>query len=158
MPNTTSIKAANDQLAEFEPVTLKPRYECNKDGVFYIGVETDKDGETREKPPVKLSDPIELIGRGADDNGQHYRVIRWRDTVNRQSKTEALPMAEIGNNWQRLQSHGICIMAARRKRELLADYLQTDGSNERYTIPHAVQLDNPARFCRLPQTCRRTRR
>lgn len=127
-------KATASNLAEFEPAAIKPRYECNRNGVFYIAVDTDKDGNPHEKPPVKLSDPIELIGRGTDDSGQHFRIIRWRDTVNRQSRTEALPMAEIGNNWQRLQSHGICIMAARRKRELLADYLQTDGSNERYTV------------------------
>ena len=32
--------------AEFEPYRLKPRYDCNRSGVFYIGVKTDKDGET----------------------------------------------------------------------------------------------------------------
>ena len=30
-------------LQEFEAVTIKPRFECNRGGVFYIAVESDKD-------------------------------------------------------------------------------------------------------------------
>ncbi|OSI14973.1 DUF927 domain-containing protein [Neisseria dumasiana] len=127
-----TIQAA--ALAEFEQAELRPHFQCTKNGVFYIAVETDKHGEVHEKPPLKLADPIELIGRGTDETGSHYRIIRWRDAVTRKARIEALPMAEIGVNWQRLQSHGITVMASRRKRELLADYLQTDGSNERYTV------------------------
>ncbi|OSI24713.1 hypothetical protein BV912_01785 [Neisseria dumasiana] len=133
-------------LAEFEQAELRPHFQCTKNGVFYIAVETDKHGEVHEKPPLKLADPIELIGHGTDETGSHYRIIRWRDAVTRKARIEALPMAEIGVNWQRLQSHGITVMASRRKRELLADYLQTDGSNERYTVTNRAGwcVDNTA--------------
>ncbi len=119
--------AAVLKIDEFKEVSLKPRYECDKTGVFYIAVETGKDGETYEKPPLHLSDSIELIGRGRDTDGNHYRIIEWRDCLTKQTKTAALPMAEIGQNWQVLLKNGITVHSGRRKRELLADYLQTNG-------------------------------
>lgn len=49
---------------------------------------------------------------------------------------DALPMADIGTPacWARLQGHGITIHAGRRKRELLADYLQGEGSRDNWHI------------------------
>lgn len=125
-----------EPLAEFEPFSLKPRFECNKSGVFYIGIKTDKDGETSEAPPLLLSDPINLIGRGADSAGNHYRIIEWRDKLSRQTKQAAIAAAEIGSNqgWQRLQGFGLTVMSGRAKRERLADYLQTDGLQVPYTV------------------------
>lgn len=122
--------------AEFEPYRLKPRYDCNRSGVFYIGVKTDKDGETSEAPPLLLADPIRLIGRGIDETGNHYRIIEWRDKLTHQTKQAALSAAEIGSNpgWQRLQSFGLSIMSGRAKRERLADYLQTDGAQTAYSV------------------------
>lgn len=126
----------NAARAEFEAYRLKPRYDCNRNGVFYIGVKTDKDGETSEAPPLLLADPIRLIGCGIDDSGNHYRIIEWRDKLTRQTKQAALSAAEIGSNqgWQRLQSFGLAIMSGRAKRERLADYLQTDGAQTPYTV------------------------
>lgn len=122
--------------ADFEPVAARPYFECKSSGVYYIAVESDKDGQITEKAPLRLSDQIELIGRGIDTNGGYYRVIRWRDSHTRQSKTAALAMADIGTPpcWQRLQGYGLTVMSGRRKRELLADYLQTDGQTTPYTV------------------------
>lgn len=60
-----------------EEVVLQPRYECNSTGVYFVDVVTDKDGSTNEKAPLRLSDCIELIGRGRDQDGNHYRIIEW---------------------------------------------------------------------------------
>ena len=124
-------------LSAIEPFTLKPRYECNSKGVYYIGTRTNKEtGEVTDIAPQKLSDPIDIIGSGADAGGNYYRVIQYRDKLTRQTKTAAIPTADIGSNqgWQRLQSWGITILSGRAKRERLADYLQAEGSKERYTI------------------------
>lgn len=43
-------------------------------------------------------------------------------------------MEIIGNQWQPLQKLGIAIAANRRKRELLADYLQTEGLHTPYAV------------------------
>lgn len=132
----TTIIPENAALAltEFEPAAIKPRYECTKNGVYFIGIETDKDGNAREKPPLKLSDPIELIGRGVDDDDQHYRIIRYHDPISRKQHINALPNAEIGSKWGKLQGKGITILSGRIKRERLADYLQAEGSNEAYNV------------------------
>lgn len=126
--------AAVLKIEEFKEVSLKPRYECDKNGVFFIDVQTDKDGETYEKPPLRLSDSIELIGRGRDTDGNHYRIIEWRDCLTKKVQTAALPMAEIGSNWQILLKNGLTVHSGRRKRELLADYLQTNGLHTPYIV------------------------
>lgn len=132
---TISTSLAPEGIAEFVPMTPRPYYECTRQGVFYIAVETDKEGNNPTfKAPMRLSDEIALIGQGVDDAGQYYRVISWQDSMTRQRKTEAIPMSEIGNNWSKLQGMGIAILANRRKRELLADYLQTEGQKTKYTI------------------------
>lgn len=119
-----------------EAYQLKPRYECNSGGVWYIGIATDKEGRPSEKPPLLLSDPIHIIGRGQDNTGSHYRIIQWRDPMSRQTKQAAIATAEIGSiqGWQRLQGYGLTIMSGRAKRERLADYLQAEGAQTPYTV------------------------
>lgn len=134
---TISTPLAPEGIAEFVPMTPSPYYECTRQGVFYFAVETDKKGNNPTfQPPMRLSDEIDLIGQGIDDAGDHFRVITWTDSLTRQRKTDAIPMCEIGSNWARLQGMGIAILANRRKRELLADYLQTEGQRTKYTIAH----------------------
>lgn len=103
---------------------------------YHIGIKTDKEGNTSETPPVWLSDPIRLIGRGTDGTGSHYRIIEWKDRLTGAAKQAAVPAAEIGSvqGWQRLQSYGLTILSGRAKRERLADYLQTEGENTHYTV------------------------
>ena len=117
--------------AEFDTYTPRPRYECTRGGVYHIGIKTDKEGNTSETPPIWLSDPIRLIGRGTDGTGSHYRIIEWKDRLTGAAKQAAVPAAEIGSaqGWQRLQSYGLTILSGRAKRERLADYLQTEGEN-----------------------------
>ena len=122
--------------AEFDTYTPRPRYECTRSGVYHIGIKTDKEGNTTETPPVWLSDPIRLIGRGTDGTGSHYRIIEWKDRLTGAAKQAAVPAAEIGSvqGWQRLQSYGLTILSGRAKRERLADYLQTEGENTHYAV------------------------
>lgn len=119
-----------------ESYQLKPRYEVKSNGVHYIGITHDKDGNAHEQPPLLLADPIALIGRGIDEQGSHYRIIEWRDRLTRQTKQTAIPQADIGSNagWRQLQQYGITILSGRVKRERLSDYLQNHGSNTPYTI------------------------
>lgn len=94
---------------EFEEAVLQPHYECDRSGVYFVDVVMDKDGSTSEKTPLRLADCIELIGRGRDQDGNHYRVIEWRDCLTKQTKTAALPMGEISANWQGLLKHGLTV-------------------------------------------------
>ena len=63
--------------------------------------------------------------------GYNTRIMELRQT-----KTTALPQAEIGTvqGWQRLQNFDLVIMSGRAKRERLADYLQKEGSQAAFTI------------------------
>ncbi|UOO83275.1 DUF927 domain-containing protein [Uruburuella testudinis] len=132
-------------IADIEPFTIKPRYVCDSRGVFYIGTKTIE-GETAEADPLRLSDTIDLVGSGADADGNYYRVIQYRDKLTRQNKTAAIPAADIGTNqgWQRLQAWGITILSGRTKRERLADYLQEQGSKTQYIITQTAGWNNGA--------------
>ena len=139
MKNTETVKQENTKdynLENIEPYRPRPRFDTDHRGVWWINVRTDKDGDIIEAEPLLLSDPIDIIGTGQDNDGAYYRVIRWQDKITRQTKTAALPQAEIGTvqGWQRLQSYGLTVLSGRTKRERLADYLQTQGSRTAFTI------------------------
>ena len=130
-------KPANDEIIrEFADYKLKPRYECRKDGVYYIGVKTDREGNIGEADPLLLADRIEIIGTGQDEDGAYCRIIRWQDKLTHRRKTAALPMGEIGTaqGWARLKEYGITVLSGRAKQERLADYLQTEGGHTPFTI------------------------
>ena len=128
-------KGVIDIAAETEPFTIKPRYVCDSKGVFYIGVKT-VDGETVEAEPMRLSDPIELVGSGTDAGGHYYRVFQYRAERTGQTKTAVIRRADTGNKqgFEYLKSCGIEVRAGNKAHELLENYLQSEGSKERYTI------------------------
>ena len=130
-------KAIEDyNINDIEPYRPRPRFDTDHRGVWWINVRTGKDGEAIEAEPLLLSDPIDIIGTGQDNDGAYYRIIKFKDKITRQQKTAALPQAEIGTvqGWQRLQNFGLVIMSGRAKRERLADYLQKEGSPIAFTI------------------------
>ncbi|WP_455518436.1 DUF927 domain-containing protein [Neisseria cinerea] len=135
-PNFTEEAAPLGDMSEFAAPFAQPRYDVDGAGVWYIGVKTDREGNTQEATPVKLSSPIEIIGRGTDNDGAYYRVIRWQDANTRRTKTAAIPKGEIvtGQCWARLGQYGIDILSGKVKRERLSDYLQTQGGGDIYTI------------------------
>ena len=137
--------------ATLEPVGVKPFYNTSNKGVFYVGVKTEG-GEAVHKPPEWLADAIHLIGRGVDTAGSHYRIIEWRDKISRQTRIGTLEMGSIGTlqGWRQLQSMGITVLAARRKRELLADYLQTEGSSQVWEVVNKAGWCNSNRAYILP--------
>ena len=139
MKNTETAKqeSPNDyNLENIEPFRPRPHFEIDNRGVWWVNVRTDKDGDIIEAEPLLLSDTIDIIGTGQDNDGAYYRIIKFKDKITRQQKTAALPQAEIGTvqGWQRLQSYGLTIMSGRAKRERLADYLQKEGSQTAFTI------------------------
>ena len=83
-----------------------------------------------------LSDPIDIIGTGQDNDGAYYRIIKFKDKITRRHKTAALPQAEIagGKCWERLGFYGLFIESNPTKRRKLADYLQKEGSPTAFTI------------------------
>lgn len=122
MKNTETAKqeSPNDyNLENIEPFRPRPHFEIDNRGVWWVNVRTDKDGDVIEAEPLFLSDPIDIIGTGQDNDGAYYRIIKFKDKITRQQKTAALPQAEIGTvqGWQRLQNFGLVIMSGRAKRE-----------------------------------------
>lgn len=139
MKNTETAKqeSPNDyNLENIESFRPHPRFDTNNRGVWWINVRTDKDGDIVEAEPLLLSDPIDIIGTGQDNDGAYYRIIKFKDKITRRYKTAAIPQAEIagGKCWERLGFYGLFIESNPTKRRKLADYLQKEGSPTAFTI------------------------
>ena len=139
MKNTETAKqeSPNDyNLENIEPFRPRPHFEIDNRGVWWVNVRTDKDGDIIEAEPLLLSDTIDIIGTGQDNDGAYYRIIKFKDKITRQQKTAALPQAEIagGKCWERLGFYGLFIESNPTKRRKLADYLQKEGSQTAFTI------------------------
>ena len=139
MKNTETAKqeSTNDyNLENIEPFRPRPHFEIDNRGVWWVNVRTDKDGDIIEAEPLLLSDPIDIIGTGQDNDGAYYRIIKFKDKITRQQKTAAIPQAEIagGKCWERLGFYGLFIESNPTKRRKLADYLQKEGSQAAFTI------------------------
>ena len=139
MKNTETAKQESTKdynLENIEPFRPHPRFDTDNRGVWWINVRTDKDGDIIEAEPQFLSDPIDIIGTGQDNDGAYYRIIKFKDKITRQQKTAALPQAEIagGKCWERLGFYGLFIESNPTKRRKLADYLQKEGSPTAFTI------------------------
>ncbi|WP_283116862.1 MULTISPECIES: DUF927 domain-containing protein, partial [unclassified Neisseria] len=130
-------ESTNDyNLENIEPFRPRPHFEIDNRGVWWVNVRTDKDGDIIESEPQFLSDSIDIIGTGQDNDGAYYRIIKFKDKITRQQKTAALPQAEIadGKCWGRLGFYGLSIESNPTKRRKLADYLQKEGSQTAFTI------------------------
>ena len=120
----------------YEPKDYKPQngFHITPSGIYWR--EYKAKDEQLEPHDMPLADCMDIVGTGKDTNGAYYRIIRYQDANSRKSYTFSLPCEQIGTNtgWQMLQKRGITIFSGRRKRELLADYLQTQGAKTPYTV------------------------
>jgi len=134
--------SANDlktllEAAELPPDPIKPRYECRRDGVFYIGTKTDPhSGKQAELPPIWLCECLEIIGSGIDDNGDAYRLVKWSSRIDHKTHIIALANGAVGDreSWARLRAGGLAVSPRRPMQEHLAMYLQTEGANHLHHV------------------------
>ena len=78
-----------------------PHFEIDNRGVWWVNVRTDKDGDIIEAEPLLLSDPIDIIGTGQDNDGAYYRIIKFKDKITRRHRPpprhkQKLPMGNAG--------------------------------------------------------------
>ncbi len=123
---------------EVKPTPI-PRVEVSKGGVFYIGTKVDpQSGATTELPPMWLAEKMEILGRGVDESGEHYRILRWHSRGNGQEQNRAINLGIVGERecWKTLRAGGLPIASVRRALEQLAGWLQTGGEDTMHTVSH----------------------
>ncbi len=116
---------------------LRARFEVSESGVFYIGIKHDSNTKSDiELPPAWLCDRLEIIGRGEDDAGRGYRILRWNSRGSGTVRITAFPLAMIGERegWASLRERGLAIATSRAALEKLSGYLQTEGSDELHFV------------------------
>lgn len=140
------MKEMKHYTPAYEPKDYKPQngFHITPGGIYWR--EYKAKDEQLEPHDMPLADCMDIVGTGKDTNGAYYRIIRYQDANSRKSYTFSLPCEQIGTNtgWQMLQKRGITIFSGRRKRELLADYLQTQGAKTPYTVSNKSGWHNGA--------------
>ena len=89
-------------------------------GIYHVPVKADG---SVYLAPIRLSDIFEVIGRGTDDEGTHYHIIRYGD-----NEHCIIPRGDVGTSegWRYLRNV-INVPSARRKLDLLTEYIQTEA-------------------------------
>lgn len=139
MRRLRAVTAGESLDGEQEDEPPKPRVETSEAGLFYIGTKLDpQTGVTTELPPVWLCDWVEILGRGADEAGDHYRILRWNSRGVRQEQQYALPLGKVGDreSWAAMRSKGLAMSSNRRNLERLADWLMQEGSDLMHSVSH----------------------
>ena len=134
---TAKQESTNDyNLENAEPFRPRPHFETDNRGVWWVNVRTNKNGDIIESEPLLLSEPIDIIGTGQDNDGAYYRIIKFKDKNTRQQKTAALPQEEIGtaHGWKRLGWHGIDVYSEGIESGKLRNYLLKHSGNAVFTI------------------------
>ncbi len=131
----TVIAGGGEPKPEVESAPLEPRYEVTDKGVFYINVRYDGK-KYIEDEPMYLCDRIDILGRGKDEGGDYYRILRWHATGDGHERIFALPLRDVGNrdSWGSLRSGGLALAPGRRQQDALAYWLQKHGSDEMHAV------------------------
>ncbi|MCF7520483.1 DUF927 domain-containing protein [Neisseria sp. ZJ106] len=135
--NQSDLEALQN-ITQAEGDSQKPYYNLVKSGInaglYFYDVGTAKDGTQYIKPPVKLSDPITIIGLGKSTDGKAYRLLKVKPTGSREEEIIAFPLESVGrpDGWAFLRSHGAGIRQNTVTMAHLANYLQWEGEQTEY--------------------------
>lgn len=115
-----------------QPTTddLKPRIAVIGNDLVYITPKMDKETGDMHETQSWLCSAIELIGRGKDEDGAHYRMMRWHENGSGTERTDAFPLEIVGERegWARMRRGGIAVTTSRTLRAHLGNHMQLAGS------------------------------
>ena len=138
---------------------IKPRIETKGNDLVYIVPKMDKDTREIHETQSWLCTAIELIGRGRDEDGAHFRMIRWKENGAGAERTDAFPLEIVGERegWARMRRGGLSVTTSRLLRAHLGNHMQLAGSDQfwrvvsrsgwqhgAYVLPNAEVVGNPA--------------
>lgn len=108
MKNTETAKQESTQdynINDIEPYRPRPRFDTDHRGVWWINVRTGKDGEAIEAEPLLLSDPIDIIGTGQDNDGvlPRYPLAGQNHTPTKDRR----PATSRNCRWEMLGAFGV---------------------------------------------------
>lgn len=115
---------------------IDQRTENGREGLYWITPKFDKDtGAMLAESAQWLSDCVEVAGVGRNRDVA-YLIVKFTPENTHAPILEAVPMEELGEKegWKRLKRRGLNVTTSSTLRTKLADYLQTAGSREPWTI------------------------
>ena len=92
---------ALQHITETEDEGLRSYYSVTRSGinagVYFHEAANSKDGTEYMKPPVLLSDPFEIVGRGQSTDEKEYRLLRFKRHGGGEYRRVAMPLAHAGS-------------------------------------------------------------
>ncbi|WP_298642299.1 hypothetical protein [uncultured Cardiobacterium sp.] len=125
---------------------LRPFTVADDDGIWHHPVKADG---TAWLAPIRLCAPFTVVGTGSDIAGQHYYLIECTG-----GERCLIARGDVGTpeGW-RLLRNVIDIPSARKKLDLLIEFIQESGAGEQWTITDTAGWHDDAYI--LPSAQRR---
>ncbi len=157
--NVVSLAEKTKPATKAPTDDIKPRIETKDNDLVYIVPKMDKDTGEIHETQSWLCTAIELIGRGKDEDGAHFRMMRWKENGVGAERTDAFPLEIVGERegWARMRRGGLSVTTSRPLCAHLGNHMQLAGSNQfwrvvsrsgwqhgAYVLPNAEVVGNPA--------------
>lgn len=103
-------------------------------GVYFHEAAKAKDGTEYMKPPMRLSDAFEIVGRGQSTDEREYRLLQFKRRNSKEIKQVALPLEIVGrpDGLALLRANGIGVKQNGIAISHLANYLQWEGNQTEF--------------------------
>lgn len=157
--NVVSLAEKNKPATKAPTDDIKPRIETKGSDLVYIVPKMDKETGEIHETQNWLCTAIDLIGRGKDEDGAHFRMIRWKENGAGAERTDAFPLEIVGERegWARMRRGGLSVTTSRLLRGHLGNHMQLAGLDQfwrvvsrsgwqhgAYVLPNAEVVGNPA--------------
>lgn len=129
---------ALQHIAETEGEGLRSYYSVTRSGinagVYFHEAANSKDGTEYMKPPVLLSDPFEIVGRGQSTDEKEYRLLRFKRHGGVEYRTVAMPLEIAGrpDGLAFLRANGIGVNQNGQAIARLVNHIQWEGDQTEY--------------------------
>ncbi len=137
---------------------VKPRIETKGNDLVYIVPKMDNDTKEIHETETWVCTDFKLIGRGRDEDGAHYRMIRWKENGTGVERIDAFPLEIVGERegWARMRRGGLSVTTSNTLRAHLGNHMQRSGDDRvwrvvsrsgwqhgAYVLPNADVVGNP---------------
>lgn len=131
-----SLDKKDNSSNQFKTDELKPKVELSGNEMYYVVPKIDKSSGDITEVRHWLCAAFDLIGSGKDDDGNHYRIIKWIERGTSMVRIDAFPMRIIGerDGWSRMRSGGLTVTTNVSHRAFLGNYMQLEGSIQNWNV------------------------
>lgn len=117
-------------------------------GLYYVIPKIDQQtGEVLRESEKWICDPLELIGKGKNDNGEYFYIFQWQNIDEKEPRTEAINCGDFGSEtaWRMLKNQGLKMTPKTGIAQNLVEHFHAKGLTvKNWTVTHSTGWHNGA--------------